>query len=121
MAYILLVEDDASMRHFLSNALERAGHELLLCADALEALHHLTSVKDRKFDLLLTDIVMPGMDGIQLSQKAAEIAPHLKVMFMTGFSAVVMNRKDMVKDAPLMSKPFHLKDLVAQVEALLAT
>lgn len=120
MATILLVEDDTSMRHFLSNALERAGHQLTLCADGLEALKELKENKDKTYDLLLTDIVMPGMDGIKLSQKAAELDPHLKVMFMTGFSAVVMNRKDMAKEAPVMSKPFHLKDLVTQVEELLA-
>ena len=120
MAHILLVEDDSSMRHFLSGALMRAGHELVVCPNAREALATLEDSQYKPFDLMLTDIVMPGMDGIQLSKKAAEIVPDLKVMFMTGFSAVVMDRKDIDKKAEVVSKPFHLKDLVEQVNKLLA-
>lgn len=122
MAHILLVEDDSSMRHFLYKALERAGHEVIFCANGLEALRLLIMRKnseDPPFTLLLTDIVMPGLDGIQLSQKASEIDPHLKIMFMTGFSAIVMNRKE-ITDNVVVSKPFHLKDLVAQINQLLA-
>ena len=119
MALILLVDDDHSMRHFLSKALERAGHDIVIAHDGHEAL---AKVKNsaHNFDLLLTDIVMPGMDGIQLSQKIVDIDPHLKVMFMTGFSAVLMDRKDLDKDTKMVSKPFHLKDLIEQVDKILA-
>jgi two-component system cell cycle response regulator CpdR len=120
MAHILLVEDDTSMRHFLCKALERASHQVSIAANGIEALNFIRSSFSPPLDLLLTDIVMPGMDGIQLAQKVAEIAPDLKIMFMTGFSAVVMNRKDMAENVNMLSKPFHLKDLVEQVEKLLA-
>ena len=120
MAQILLVEDDSSMRHFLCKALERAEHKVEVCANGLDALRLIKSAEKNYFDLLLTDIVMPGMDGIQLSQKVAELYPDLKVMFMTGFSAVVMNRKEVDKDISILSKPFHLKDLVEQIDRLLA-
>ncbi len=71
------------------------------------------------FDLLLADIVMPGMDGIELSQRASKIRPGLKVMFITGFAGVVMDRAEREK-RPVLSKPFHLKELVDQVEQVLA-
>lgn len=119
MAKILIAEDDTSMRHFLKMALTRAGHEIYACADGLEALHALESPKP--YDLLLADIVMPGMDGIELSQKAAALRPGLKIMFITGFAAVAMAQKNPIHTAShVLSKPFHLKDLVDQVETLLA-
>jgi CheY-like chemotaxis protein len=72
------------------------------------------------FSLLLTDIVMPRMDGIELARKASEIDPELKIMFITGFAAVTLNSdKPAPKDARVLSKPFHLKDLVAEVDKLL--
>ena len=119
MAKILLAEDDMSMRHFLAMALKRAGHEVTETEDGLEALSVLES--DQGFDLLLADIVMPGMDGIELSQKATKQSPALKVMYITGFAAVAMSERNPGREnAHVLSKPFHLKDLVDQVEQALA-
>ena len=74
------------------------------------------------FTLLLTDIVMPHMDGIELARRASELDPDLKIMFITGFAAVTLNSEVKApKDARVLSKPFHLKDLVHEVEKLLAT
>ena len=107
------------MRHFLKMALGRAGHETDACADGLEALTALQGPKP--YDLLLADIVMPGMDGIELSQKAVALRPWLKVMFITGFAAVAMGERNPARNAThVLSKPFHLKDLVDQVDSLLA-
>ena len=120
MAYILLAEDDLSMRHFLSGALEKAGHHVTACDDGTSALDALKR-QDISFDLLLTDIVMPGMDGIELSQKAAALFPSLKIMFITGFSASALpadHKPD--PDRPVMAKPLHLKDLIRQIDTLLA-
>lgn len=118
MASILLAEDDQSLLKFLSLALERAGHTVITATDGLQALALLDG--DQNFDLLLTDIVMPGMDGIELSQKATKLQPKLKVMFITGFAAVAMNDQQPAQNAPrILSKPFHLNDLVEQVETLL--
>ena len=120
MARILIAEDDASMRHFLSMALSRAGHEVEARVDGLDALAALED-GSAHYDLLLADIVMPGMDGIELSQKAVSRRPGLKVMFITGFAAVALGRRNPEHDtANVLSKPFHLKDLVDQVESLLA-
>jgi two-component system, cell cycle response regulator CpdR len=118
MAHILLAEDDEAMRQFLTMALERAGHMVTSRNDGLQALAALDG--SESFDLLLTDIVMPGMDGIELAQQAAKKRPSMKVMFITGFAAVAMGeRHNAPADARVLSKPFHLNDLVKQVESLL--
>ena len=78
-------------------------------------------LKEEPFTLLLTDIVMPQMDGIELARRASEIDPDLKIMFITGFAAVTLNTDSKaVKDARVLSKPFHLKDLVREIDRLLA-
>ena len=112
---IILAEDDDSMRGFLVRALERAGYQVTSCADGKEAFD---KINREPFTLLLTDIVMPRMDGIELARRASELDPDLKIMFITGFAAVTLN-SDAPKDARVLSKPFHLKDLVAEVDRLL--
>ena len=123
MPHILLAEDDESMRHFLELALTKAGYHITSCENGLDALNILQE-KGQEIDMLLADIVMPGMDGIELSQKASVINPALKVMFITGFAAVAMGQKHSENQgtgqARILSKPFHLNDLVKQVEELLA-
>jgi two-component system cell cycle response regulator CpdR len=115
---ILLAEDDEDMRRFLVKALEKAGYDVVSFGNGLEAYERL---KEEPFMLLLTDIVMPEMDGIELARKASEIDPDLKIMFITGFAAVALNPDNNApKDAKILSKPFHLRDLVDQVERMLA-
>lgn len=121
MARILLAEDDITMRQFLTAALERAGHAVRACENGLEALNAAAAADpDRKFDLLLADIVMPGIDGIELSQRVTDMFPGIKVVFITGFSGVAMG--DQHQDQPharILSKPFHLNQLVGQIETVL--
>ncbi len=106
------------MRGFLERALDKAGYDVLAFSNGADAYERL---KREPFTLLLTDIVMPRMDGIELARRAAEIDPDLKIMFITGFAAVVLNNESAApKDARVLSKPFHLKDLVREVERLLA-
>ena len=115
---ILLAEDDESMRGFLVRALDKAGHDVIAFANGEEAYERL---KTEPFTLLLTDIVMPKMDGIELARRASELDPDLKIMFITGFAAVILNNDVAApKDARVLSKPFHLKDLVREVDRLLA-
>ena len=119
MARILLAEDDDSLRQFLAIALRKVGHEVEAVRDGEEALD---AFGDKAFDLLLADIVMPGIDGIELARRATEKRPSLRVMFITGFAAVAMSRRNPTRhNTRLLSKPFHLKDLVDQVEKLLAS
>lgn len=118
MCRILLAEDDDSMRGFLERALAKAGYEVIAFPNGEEAYERL---QQEPFTLLLTDIVMPRMDGIELARRAAEIDPELKIMFITGFAAVILNNEATApKEARVLSKPFHLKDLVREVERLLA-
>ena len=118
MARILLAEDDEDMRRFLVKALERAGHDIVDFDNGASAYERL---REEAFSLLLTDIVMPEMDGIELARRATELDPDLKVMFITGFAAVALNPdSNAPKDAKILSKPFHLRELVAEVQKLLA-
>ena len=118
MARILLAEDDDGMRQFLARALERAGHKVVSFSEGASAFEE---IKQSSFDLLLTDIVMPEMDGIELARRAAELDPGLKIMFITGFAAVALHPDSKApKEAKVLSKPFHLKDLVAEVDRMIA-
>ena len=115
MIRILLAEDDESMRVYLARALERSGYEVVAVSTGTQAVPYIDS--DR-FDLLLTDIVMPEMDGIELAQHAAQVAPDMRIMFITGFAAVTLKAGKAVPQAKVLSKPFHLRDLVLEVERM---
>ena len=118
MNRILLAEDDNDMRRFLARALQSAGYDVVSYDNGQSAYDRL---REEPFTLLLTDIVMPEMDGIELARRASELDPDLKIMFITGFAAVALNPDSQApKDAKVLSKPFHLKDLVREVERLLA-
>ncbi|MCB2056676.1 MAG: response regulator, partial [Novosphingobium sp.] len=112
MIRILLAEDEEAMRTYLARALENAGYEVI-AVDRGTAAVPLLEMGD--FDLLLSDIVMPEMDGIELAQRCAEISPKTKVMFITGFAAVTLKASREAPQAKVLSKPFHLRDLVLEV------
>jgi two-component system, cell cycle response regulator CpdR len=115
MIRILLAEDEQAMREYLTRALQKSGYDVVavdrgtLAAPLLENEH---------FDLLLTDIVMPEMDGIELAQLCSKISPRTQVMFITGFSGVTLRAGQSMPSAKVLSKPFHLKDLVLEVERI---
>ena len=118
MTRILLAEDDDSLRGFLSRALERAGYEVRACADGDEAID---ALPDGDWDLLLTDIVMPGADGIEVARQAAARQPGLRIMFITGFAAVALAAKEQApQGAKVLSKPIHLREIVSEVERMIA-
>jgi two-component system, cell cycle response regulator CpdR len=87
MPKILLAEDDNDMRRFLVKALENAGYAVTDFDNGLSAYKRL---REEPYELLLTDIVMPEMDGIELARRAAELDPDIKIMFITGFAAVAV-------------------------------
>ena len=118
MAHILLAEDDESLRKFLAAALVKAGHAVTDFGDGSDAWE---CIQGFTFDLLLTDIVMPGMDGIELAKRAAERNAALKIMFITGFAAVALHPDSRApKEAKILSKPFHPNELVAGVDRMMA-
>lgn len=112
---ILLAEDEPAMRTYLARALEKAGYSVESVDRGTSALPLLEA---ESFDLLLSDIVMPEMDGIELAQRCNEISPHTKVMFITGFAAVTLKASRDQPQAKVLSKPFHLRDLVLEVERI---
>jgi two-component system cell cycle response regulator CpdR len=114
---ILLAEDDDSLRGFLARALERAGYEVVACPDGETAIEAL----DQAFHVLLTDIVMPGIDGIEVARIAAARQPAMRIMFITGFAAVALSAGDRAPaGAKVLAKPVHLREIVAEVERMVA-
>jgi two-component system cell cycle response regulator CpdR len=105
------------MRRFLVKALQNAGYDVTSYDNGLSA----HSGCARAVRALLTDIVMPEMDGIELARRASELDPDIKIMFITGFAAVALNSDSAApKHAKVLSKPVHLRELVTEVQKLLA-
>jgi two-component system, cell cycle response regulator CpdR len=118
MARILIAEDDDQMRAFLSRGLRRAGHSVAAVGDGAAAL---VRAHRADYDLLLADIVMPGIDGIELARRVGAHQPGIRVMFITGFAAVAIPDDGFgTQRPPVLAKPFHLRHLIAEVEALLS-
>lgn len=117
MARILLAEDDSSLRKFLARALIKAGHEVFECENGDEAID---ALETGPFTLLLSDIVMPGADGIEVARVAAARQPGIRIMFITGFAAVALSAAQTAPQAKVLSKPVHLRDLVGEVERMIA-
>ena len=121
MARILIAEDEEALRAFIVRALMQDGHEVVATADGGEALDAL-SREQGKFDLLLTDIRMPVMDGIALSLAAARDWPDLTILLMTGYAD--QRERAHGLDAlihDVIAKPFTLSDIrTAVAEALVA-
>ncbi|MBX6424414.1 MAG: response regulator [Variibacter sp.] len=120
MARILIAEDEDALRDLLQRGLREQGHEVAVAADGTEAIEML-SAQGRPFDLLLSDIRMPLMDGIALALAAARDHPNLAILLMTG-SAEHRERAQGL-DALIQGvvpKPFTLSDLRLRVDAALA-
>lgn len=118
MAKILVAEDEESVREFLTITLRRRGHEVLAVPDGSEALAALSTAR---YDLLLTDIVMPVVDGIALSLKAARDNPDMKILMMTGYAAErqrAHNLEELIHDVVL--KPFSMEEIGKAVDTALA-
>jgi two-component system, cell cycle response regulator CpdR len=115
MTRILLAEDEQAMREYLTRALEKSGYEVASVDRGTDAVPLL---ENEHFDLLLTDIVMPEMDGIELARHCSKVSPQTQVMFITGFSGVTLRAGQSMPNAKVLSKPFHLKDLVLEVERM---
>src|SRR3954447_4837103 len=115
MARILLVDDEEPIRAFLKRGLEVDGHEVTVAIDGADGLDRLGEAGGA-FDLLLTDIRMPMMDGIALALAAKRDHPNLTVLLMTGF-ADQRERANGLEGVVLdvLTKPFSLADLRAKV------
>jgi len=116
MARILLAEDDAATRDLVQRALTQDGHEMIVTQDGAEALEKLQGT----IDLLISDVQMPAVDGIELVEKALAARPKLSVILMSGFSDE-LGRADHLKGriARVISKPFTLEQIRAAVKSVL--
>jgi CheY-like chemotaxis protein len=118
MARILVAEDDEAVRTFVVRALEHRGHTVEQVEDGLEALELLDT--GARYDLLITDIVMPGLDGIALALKVARDVPDLPVLLMTGYSAErqrAHNLDELICE--VITKPFTLKAICKTAEEVM--
>jgi CheY-like chemotaxis protein len=118
MAKILVTEDESSLRMFVARALRLDGHETHEAGDGEEGLEKLS---ESEFDLLLSDIRMPVMDGIELAHQAAARHPGLKILLMTGYAEQRERADDLSsKIVDVVQKPFALPDIRRAVARALA-
>lgn len=115
---VLFVDDEASVRAFAIRALRKKGYNVIDCDSAENALERIEEAKD--FDLLITDMVMPGISGAELSKIAKEKMPNIKIVLASGYSEE-MARKELPNNADInfMSKPFSLGDLINKTAEIL--
>jgi len=112
---VLLVEDEEMVREIAKEILEEIGYTVLVADTPQEAVS-LCENKDTHIDLLLTDVVMPGMSGVELKKKIEIIRPGIKVLFMSGYTSnVIANRGVLEKGVHFIQKPFRMKDLARKV------
>lgn len=116
---VLVVEDEPMNLDVTVMLLETLGYRVLAAGTPAEALRVLEA-EGGKVDLLLTDVVMPGMNGRDLAEKAWALKPGLKVLFMSGYTAdIIANQGTLPEDVQLLDKPFTLEDLAARVRSTL--
>lgn len=116
---ILLVEDEEMVRSLTRTTLTVAGYTVVEASNGVEALERLEQ-SPRPFDLLLTDVVMPRMDGRSLAQRVQTAYPRLKVLFMSGYTADdILNSYISERRVPLLRKPFTPDELRAKVREIL--
>jgi CheY-like chemotaxis protein len=120
MPRVLIVDDEDSMRQLVARALAMDGHDIMTASDGAEALEILGST-DSAFDLLLTDIQMPIMDGIALALAAARDFPDLTILLMTGFADQRERASGLNAIAyDVITKPFSVADIRTAVADALA-
>lgn len=120
MAKILIVEDDESVRTLSARALERAGHTVHVAIDGAHGLERITEAKG-DYSLVVSDIRMPAMDGIEMAKAAAAAFADLRIMLMTGYADQRERAEDLdgiILD--VMQKPFTLAEIRSRVEKALA-
>ncbi len=113
---VLIADDDGATRDFVTRALEGDGHEVFSASDGLEAWSMFEG--EGSFELVLSDISMPGMDGVSLAERVLAAAPAVKVILMSGLDAE-LERVDTLagQGVVTLTKPFSLDDVRTLVRA----
>jgi two-component system, cell cycle response regulator CpdR len=117
MAHILIAEDNESVREYVMRGVQSFGHTVTVMPDGGAALE---AARTQKFDLLLTDIVMPVMDGIALALAVSDIAPDMPIIMMSGYANErqrAYNLDSLIAD--ILSKPFTLGELRTTIDRAL--
>lgn len=115
---ILLVDDEDTVRRVTSRLLQKLGYEVTTASDGNEALKILEEV-EKEFDLILTDVVMPGMTGIEMASRVRELRPDQKILFTSGYTTREYGRAPGQPPKPFMPKPFSMADLSINVRKVL--
>jgi two-component system, cell cycle sensor histidine kinase and response regulator CckA len=116
---ILLVEDEEMVRELMCEVLERAGYAVLPCANPKEGIEVSNRHRDH-IDLLLTDVVMPGMNGREMANRIQENLPRLRVVFMSGYTEHALTQDGQVDpNFEYLQKPFTLKTLTQKLAKVL--
>lgn len=119
MKTILVVDDEPEIRKLVTAMLTRSGYRVLMADTGENAIRLFTANPDT--DLLLTDVVAPGMSGPMIADQIAALKPDIKVLFMSGYdSSQVVRRYVVGKGYSLLSKPFTMEQLESKVRAVLA-
>jgi len=116
MARILLIEDSPTEAAVMTQLLERNGHMVTTSGNAEDGI---ASCKRDKPDLVLMDVVLPGMNGRELMDRLTEEHPGVKCMFISGYTADIIGNRGVDDDVRLLQKPFSLVDLAATVRDVL--
>ena len=116
---ILLVEDEANLRYLARQFLEKQGYRVIEAADGAVAMQ-IVVAHEGVIHLLLTDVIMPGMNGRELAQRVSEIRPNVKVLYMSGYTENVIGHNGTLDaGVRLLQKPFNLRDLKDKVREVL--
>lgn len=114
---ILIVEDEEPVRRVTGRLLEKLGYQVVSASDAKDALGMLE--EGRCFDLVFTDVVMPGMSGIEMAECVRVINPQQRILFTSGYTTRELGRPPGEPPQPFIPKPFSLDDLARAVRAAL--
>jgi CheY-like chemotaxis protein len=114
-ARILIVDDDDDVRHAAAEMVEEAGYELATARDGVAALD---ALERGQFELIITDIVMPGMSGVELARRIRERHPHMPVIFASGY-ADLQRFDGELADERILKKPYRIAEVAAEIHAVL--
>jgi two-component system cell cycle response regulator CpdR len=116
MSRILIVDQNQTTSDYISGRLKKAGYSVSVKDNALDAWR---AASTGLYSVLMINIVMPGIDAFVMAQRALQENPDLQIIFITGFAAVAMDNFVAMTQAPVTSKPFHLRDIAVRVRYLL--
>ncbi|MFP3947731.1 MAG: response regulator [Longimicrobiales bacterium] len=115
---ILLVEDEETVRKVIERLLRKLGYEVESASDAEEAIEIFTK-RNEEFDLVLTDVVMPGLTGVEMSEVLKKQRPDMKFLFTSGYTSKELGGNPEAPPEPFLPKPFSMDELSRSVREAL--